>query len=602
MVAFYSGDEVYAPSSSNALLQTALRLRGYSVEPFRANVGLEDPSGAVIPSGASVTLTATDPANVVLLSVPMLFDGARWTRLYPTMPPGTTIAVTATVGTTSVSGGGVVPEDPVIAAPVATVAQPFSLPTWVSWSTLRAPTSFTVWATWAPTGPADATPLIQVPGSATGTSIPGASILSASATVRVQAENAGTLSGSLAAGSYFSVKSNQATVGVSVASATRVLTGGAGLQTQATAVTTDPGGNALMSGFTSGSLPGFTNQGQTDAFVAKFAPNGDLLWVQQFGGAGPEWSFGVATDALGFVYVGGFSGVGGMGQASPGIWVAKYSPAGVQQTVGFLATSSTFQVKGMAIDRARSVVYLGVDDFGGGAHVYAFDTASLALLRSATVPGVGSKTLNAVQVDPAGSVYVTGSLVSGTVQGLITKFTPDFQLLWQTVQTGLNPAQDQTRVLDVAIGPDGDPRVVAADTSVPLGSGPVAAYRASTGALVWRTEFLGNAGGWPQPAGLAVDGVGNAYTVGLTYGSLDGGPPLTSGNSGWIAKYSPTGAFLGVDQIRSAATWSTRAAADANSNLWVVGLCQRGRIDLAACQDTNYDAFIVKYDANLVRQ
>jgi hypothetical protein len=256
----------------------------------------------------------------------------------------------------------------------------------------------------------------------------------------------------------------------------------------------------------------------------------------------------------------------------------------------------------MALDGARNRAYLAVIDFNGTSHLYAFDTVAVALLASATVPAVGMTGPTSIAVDGAGSIYVAGFISGSSVQGLISKFTPNFQLLWQTTQAGLGPSAGQTTIQDIAFAADGNLRVVATDVSTPTGSGPVAAYGASTGALVWRTEFLGNSTGWPQTTGLAVDGLANTYSVGLTYGSLDGGPPLTSGYSAWIAKYSPSGAFVAVDQVRSANSWATRAAADASGNIWVVGICRMGRVDNAACQANDYDAFIVKYGANLVRQ
>lgn len=72
-----------------------------------------------------------------------------------------------------------------------------------------------------------------------------------------------------------------------------------------TAVALDPSGNVFVSGTTGGRLDGAVNAGRNDAFVAKFAPDGTLLWVRLLGTTGAESGYAVATDAAGFVYVAG---------------------------------------------------------------------------------------------------------------------------------------------------------------------------------------------------------------------------------------------------------------------------------------------------------
>lgn len=50
-----------------------------------------------------------------------------------------------------------------------------------------------------------------------------------------------------------------------------------------TSVTADPEGSIYIVGTTEGSFTGFSNKGSTDIFVAKFTPQGDLVWVRQLG-------------------------------------------------------------------------------------------------------------------------------------------------------------------------------------------------------------------------------------------------------------------------------------------------------------------------------
>jgi hypothetical protein len=91
--------------------------------------------------------------------------------------------------------------------------------------------------------------------------------------------------------------------------------GGIG-QDYAAAVATDPQGNVYVAGLTYSPdfpvTPGalqtkIGTAGTSDAFVAKFAPDGALLWSTFLGGAGDDWATGVAVDAAGNVLVTGWT-------------------------------------------------------------------------------------------------------------------------------------------------------------------------------------------------------------------------------------------------------------------------------------------------------
>lgn len=73
------------------------------------------------------------------------------------------------------------------------------------------------------------------------------------------------------------------------------------------AITTDHEDNIIVTGMTRGSFPPFVLSGQGDGFVAKYDPNGNLLWLHQFGTE--SWGFtgvrAVTTDASGNVFFGG---------------------------------------------------------------------------------------------------------------------------------------------------------------------------------------------------------------------------------------------------------------------------------------------------------
>lgn len=94
------------------------------------------------------------------------------------------------------------------------------------------------------------------------------------------------------------------------------------------AVVTDKHGNVYISGYTSGSLA-IKNQGLVDAWVAKYTSNGKLVWVRQLGTANFDYSYTVATDTKDHVYISGYSnGLVAATQTDADVLIAKYTPNG----------------------------------------------------------------------------------------------------------------------------------------------------------------------------------------------------------------------------------------------------------------------------------
>ncbi len=95
------------------------------------------------------------------------------------------------------------------------------------------------------------------------------------------------------------------------------------------AITTDPSGNAYITGFNS---PAFAAaRSQQNFFVTKFDPQGNVVWTRTQGGPLLDQSTELTTDAAGNVYVTGVtkSQLGGDTQFGSGdIFVAKYGSSG----------------------------------------------------------------------------------------------------------------------------------------------------------------------------------------------------------------------------------------------------------------------------------
>ena len=104
-----------------------------------------------------------------------------------------------------------------------------------------------------------------------------------------------------------------------------------GSEDNATAVTVDANGNAYMVGYTYGDLSGIPNAGDRDAFVAKFDPQGNRLWVRLIGTDGHDGATSVTTDANGNAFVTGYTNRDLYGAPNAGQWdqfIAKFGPDG----------------------------------------------------------------------------------------------------------------------------------------------------------------------------------------------------------------------------------------------------------------------------------
>jgi len=103
-----------------------------------------------------------------------------------------------------------------------------------------------------------------------------------------------------------------------------------GLDEIATSVAAAASGDVVLAGYTFGDVQTESN-GSADAFVARYSGAGDLLWTAQLGGEDYDAAEAVAVDDSGAVYVAGQTGgsVAGPGVVFGGRpLLAKYSPAG----------------------------------------------------------------------------------------------------------------------------------------------------------------------------------------------------------------------------------------------------------------------------------
>lgn len=184
--------------------------------------------------------------------------------------------------------------------------------------------------------------------------------------------------------------------------------GGSGVD-RANGTCADADGNVFITGyFTSNGINlGGTDLDNTqsnntaDLFLAKVAPDGTFLWVQQIGGTGSQAGVAVAATPQGqVVLTGTFENsitVGSVVLLSTGgidVFVAKYTAAGVPMWATSMGGSEQDQVTDVAVHTDGTVAVVG--------HYYsaAFAAGAGSLENSAP----GDADLFVAQLDPFGTV------------------------------------------------------------------------------------------------------------------------------------------------------------------------------------------------------
>jgi subtilisin-like proprotein convertase family protein len=119
-------------------------------------------------------------------------------------------------------------------------------------------------------------------------------------------------------------------------------------------------GSLFLTGLTYGDLAG-SNQGDADAWVAKYDPNGTQQWVKQLGTSGWDEAKGIAVDSQGDLYIAGQTkgALGGNHQGDADAWVTKYDSQGNLLWKQQLGTQAEDSSQGVAIDENDRIYITG---------------------------------------------------------------------------------------------------------------------------------------------------------------------------------------------------------------------------------------------------
>ncbi len=269
-------------------------------------------------------------------------------------------------------------------------------------------------------------------------------------------------------------------------------------------ITTDLDGNVLVTGlFNSPSIliGGITllSKGNLDIFLAKFDPDGNVIWATSAGGINFEAGLGVATDVEGHVYITGsfyspqltFGNITLTKTGNIDIFIAKYDVEGVPIWAKSYGGAGDEEGLGIAADLAGNVVLTGY--FESKQMIFGEDTlynagdrdifickhdSSGELLWSKSYGGAGGDLGMAIAVQPNEDILVTGRFgsISMAWDSLILSNTNGFSTNTYLVQMN------------------------------------------GEGKAEWGTTCKGDE--WNEARGICTDANGNVYLTGIYQGML----------------------------------------------------------------------------------
>jgi hypothetical protein len=268
--------------------------------------------------------------------------------------------------------------------------------------------------------------------------------------------------------------------------------------------------------------------GEEDIFIAKYDPNGQLLWARSAGGDREERGEGIAVDPNGNVYVAGYFGS----------YVLSFGSVTLEK------------------DFRRENIFIVKYDPNG----------QLLWAKSADGKWSGNSGTNIIAVDPSGNVYVTGYFEMSTLRFdsitlkregeerdlFVVKYSPNGQVLWAKSIGG----KDYESGIGIAVDARGNAYVMGHFCSDRLTIGSTTLRRAANTSIIRKGDM---------PGELSMR-VGDIRIWRKTWDQV-----ICEGDI-FIVKYNPNGQVLWAKSASRKGTKSgTGLAVDPSGNVYVTG-------------------------------
>ena len=329
-------------------------------------------------------------------------------------------------------------------------------------------------------------------------------------------------------------------------------------------ISLDEAGNIYTMGWLDGTVdfdpgPGIYNLTSpgynTDVFITKSDPSGNLIWAKQLEGTSVVYGYAMTTDGAGNVYTTGW--FTGTADFDPGagvynltaiqsrdVFISKLDPSGNFVWAKQISGSQNERGYGITVDQSGNVyttgMFEGTVDFDPGSGTYSLTSFGSADIFVSKLDAAGDfvwagqfgswsdEEGRGIAVDQYGNVYTTGwfsgtadfdpgpgnfSLTSAGEDIFVSKLDPDGNFIWAKNSGGEYDDRGYAIVVDNAGN---------AYTTGYIGSIYDSAYLIkynSQGSREWLKIF-----GATEGYDIALDSLGNTYMIGCFQGTVDFDP------------------------------------------------------------------------------
>jgi hypothetical protein len=418
---------------------------------------------------------------------------------------------------------------------------------------------------------------------------------------------------------------------------------------QGTGITTDGIGNIIIIGsfapptMTFGNiiLSNYNSSGlNTDIFVVKYNPSGQIIWAKSFGDNFNDYCYGITTDFSCNIYITGNStsdtlNLGGhillnggqiiakLDSSGNVIWVNNYGEIG--SAICYDNNNHIYSL-GYYSTTAGSYNILGNDTLicAGGLDVIVvkFDTSG-NIIKAIEPYGSSSEKAWGISSDNHSNIYITGNSGSTTLKfgnfvlsntyggGFVAKFDSSLNIIWAR-KIGNNYCEGSSVLCEtngnvyvtgyfignsITIG-----NTVLTTNTINSANIFIAKYD-SSGNVLWAKGSAGVASVYPSRGfGLAKDSIGNIYLTGhyigsnITFGTIT----LTNTTSYnmaqiFVAKYNTSGQVLWATSIGgNRHDYYNSIAIDFDDNLYLAGMNDRDTFAIGTDTMKNTGLFLAK--------
>lgn len=361
-----------------------------------------------------------------------------------------------------------------------------------------------------------------------------------------------------------------------------------------------------------------THNGDSDVFVMKFSPNGQLIWSTYLGGPGHDRAYAIAVDGQGFVYL--------TGRAGPGFptTAGSFQPVYQGSKVSLYGNQNAFVAK-LSPDGSKLVFasYFGTID---GIRDLALDQNGNIYVASG---------YNPEQFKPLPGSWFSNAYKKAS-QGkdcLVAKISNDgSRVIWATYFGG---SGTDAATGSIKVDPQGRPILLSFTNSSDLPTTPGAYDRTFVGVwdmflakftedgsgLVYATYFGGSDTEFTETHGLAIDAAGNAIIAATTKSTnlptTPGAYQRTYGGSGGKGNYPGDGFVAKISANGSSLLAATYLGGTSGEGLEGVAVDRNGDVYVSgATYSTDFpvtadavqmrnkgqaDVFVAKLSADLTR-